>query len=78
MKSPSDLKLSRSGGLIASTRNSNILRIDALGNITVEFNDLGDSTEVVLKHELFPDAEATANHEKGWTSCLNRLERLFG
>lgn len=45
--------------------------------VTVEFNDLGDSTEVVLRHELFPSAEAKAAHEQGWTSCLNRLEKLF-
>ena len=46
--------------------------------VTVEFNDLGGSTEVVLTHELFPNAEAKVGHEEGWTSCLNRLERLFG
>lgn len=46
--------------------------------VTVEFNDLGESTEVVLTHELFPSAEAKAGHEEGWTSCLNRLERMLG
>lgn len=45
--------------------------------VTVEFKDLGGSTEVVLSHELFPSAEAKASHEEGWTSCLNRLEALF-
>jgi uncharacterized protein YndB with AHSA1/START domain len=45
--------------------------------VTVEFNDLGESTEVVLKHEQFPNAEAKAAHEEGWTSCLNRLEKMF-
>jgi uncharacterized protein YndB with AHSA1/START domain len=45
--------------------------------VTVEFNDLDGSTEVVLIHELFPAAEATSAHEEGWTSCLNRLEGLF-
>ncbi len=45
--------------------------------VTVEFNDLDGSTEVVLTHELFPNAEAKSSHEEGWTSCLNRLERLF-
>jgi len=39
MKSPSDLKLSRSGGLLASTRNSNILRIHPGGDIDVLFHD---------------------------------------
>jgi uncharacterized protein YndB with AHSA1/START domain len=46
--------------------------------VTVEFNDLGGSTEVMVTHELFPNAEAKVGHEEGWTSCLNRLERLFG
>lgn len=39
MKSPSDLKLSRSGGLIVSTRNSNILRIHPDRSIDVLFHD---------------------------------------
>ena len=41
MASPSDLRLSRTGGLIASTRNSNIVRLDPLGNIDVLFNGPG-------------------------------------
>ena len=45
--------------------------------VTVEFKDLGGSTEVVLRHERFPAAEATAAHEEGWTSCLTRLEDVF-
>ncbi len=46
--------------------------------VTVEFTDLGGTTEVVLTHELFPTAAAKSSHEQGWTSCLNRLEQLFG
>jgi len=46
--------------------------------VTVEFTDLGETTDVVLTHELFPNAEAKASHEQGWASCLNRLEQLFG
>lgn len=45
--------------------------------VTVEFNDVGGATEVVLTHERFANAEAKSNHEKGWMSCLNKLERLF-
>jgi uncharacterized protein YndB with AHSA1/START domain len=45
--------------------------------VTVEFNDLGGSTEIILTHERFPNTDATASHEKGWTSCLSRLEGLF-
>lgn len=36
---PNDLKLSRSGGLLTTTRLSNLLRIDATGQITQEFVD---------------------------------------
>lgn len=39
MDSPSDLKLSRYGGIVSSTRNSNIVKVDALGNIEVFFHD---------------------------------------
>lgn len=45
--------------------------------VTVEFNDLGGSTEVMLTHERFPSAEAKTGHEEGWTGCLNKLERMF-
>jgi len=45
--------------------------------VTVEFNDLEGSTEVVLTHERFPDQAQKADHEQGWVSCLNRLEALF-
>lgn len=45
--------------------------------VTVDFNELDGSTEVVLTHELFPGAEAKEAHEQGWASCLNRLEQLF-
>ena len=45
--------------------------------VTVDFVDLGEVTEVTIVHELFPAEEARDGHEKGWTSCLNRLESLF-
>lgn len=45
--------------------------------VTVDFIDLGGSTEVVLTHDLFPNAEAKEGHLQGWTSCLNRLEALL-
>ena len=45
--------------------------------VTVQFNEVGGSTEVVVGHELFPRVEAKVGHEEGWGSCLNRLEALF-
>jgi uncharacterized protein YndB with AHSA1/START domain len=45
--------------------------------VTVEFNDVGNNTtEVVLTHEHFTDAERMASHERGWTQLLRLLERL--
>ena len=41
--------------------------------VTVEFLDLGGSTEVVLTHDLFPSEKARDEHGKGWTGSLNRL-----
>ncbi len=47
--------------------------------VTVEFREAGpEETEVTLVHDLFPSQEAAENHEQGWTSCLNRLEKLVG
>jgi uncharacterized protein YndB with AHSA1/START domain len=45
--------------------------------VTVEFNELGESTEIIVTHELFPNAEAKSSHEEGWGSCLNRLQKLL-
>lgn len=45
--------------------------------VTVEFRDRGHSTEVVLAHELFPTEKARDDHDKGWTSCLDRLASVL-
>ena len=45
--------------------------------VTVEFRDLGDSTEVVLTHELFPNEQARDKHNEGWNGCLERLEKIL-
>jgi uncharacterized protein YndB with AHSA1/START domain len=46
--------------------------------VTVEFHDLGRSTEVVITHELFPDTRARELHDQGWAGCLSRLAHLVG
>lgn len=43
--------------------------------VTLEFYDQGESTELVLTHERFPDIAARDEHNKGWTGCLDRLGR---
>lgn len=45
--------------------------------VTVEFHDRDGATEVVLVHERFPDADIAGKHTEGWTSCLDRLEKVF-
>ena len=45
--------------------------------VTVEFKDLGKSTELVLTHERFADEEARDKHQQGWNGCLARLERYL-
>jgi len=41
--------------------------------VTVEFVDLGGSTEVRVTHENFPTAENVKNHEYGWNGALDKL-----
>ena len=43
--------------------------------VTVEFRDLGDSTEVVLTHEFLPTKELREGVRRGWKGCFNVLER---
>jgi uncharacterized protein YndB with AHSA1/START domain len=41
--------------------------------VTVEFHEHGDTTEVVLTHEGFPDTAARDSHNNGWNGCFERL-----
>ncbi len=41
--------------------------------VTVEFHERGNSTEVVLTHELFRDAEQRDRHSVGWNGCFDVL-----
>ena len=45
--------------------------------VTVEFLDRGGETEVVLTHELFPNAEICEQHNQGWNSCFDRLPKFL-
>ena len=45
--------------------------------VTVTFTQVGEATEVVVDHERFADEKTAADHEMGWTSCIDNLERLF-
>ena len=45
--------------------------------VTVELYDEGDTTRLVMTQEGFRTVEVRDGHVEGWTSCLNKLERLF-
>jgi len=45
--------------------------------VTVELSDVVGGTEVRLRHEQFPSEESRDNHNDGWNSSLNKLEKFF-
>ncbi|HXN17059.1 MAG TPA: SRPBCC family protein [Candidatus Binatus sp.] len=45
--------------------------------VTVEFQPRGTFTEVFLTHEGFTDAQARADHNKGWNGCFDALEKTL-
>ncbi len=45
--------------------------------ITVEFRAVDEGTEVAMVHSGLPTEELVKEHEGGWTSCLNRLEKIY-
>ena len=47
---------------------------DALpGTVTVDLIPRGNVTEMVLTHEGFPTEAMAAEHQQGWSDCLDRL-----
>jgi uncharacterized protein YndB with AHSA1/START domain len=46
--------------------------------VTVEFNEQGDQTEVVLTHERQPNRRVRAFHRIGWKGSLRKLAALLG
>lgn len=47
--------------------------------VTVAFKSRGEqSTEIVITHEMLPDADAARKHAGGWGSLLEKLAGLIG
>jgi uncharacterized protein YndB with AHSA1/START domain len=46
--------------------------------VTVELNDRGAQTEIVLSHELPDEPTILREHEGGWQGCLNSLAGYLG
>ncbi|HSI79424.1 MAG TPA: SRPBCC domain-containing protein [Solirubrobacterales bacterium] len=45
--------------------------------VTLSFRDLGESTEVALRHEGFRTEARLALHRDGWGESFDKLERLL-
>ena len=45
--------------------------------VTVDFEDLGKTTRLTLTHAGLPDAEDVADHNRGWTSALEKFAELI-
>jgi uncharacterized protein YndB with AHSA1/START domain len=45
--------------------------------VTVEFHDLGGSTEIVLIHKRFSNLEEREKHSQGGTGCRDQLAKIF-
>ncbi len=45
--------------------------------VTINFKDLGDSTELVLRHEGFSGEEGRDGHQIGWTAILEHMLAVY-
>ena len=45
--------------------------------VTIEFQDAGNGTNLVLTHERFDSEMARDNHTKGWDAGLEKLTELL-
>jgi uncharacterized protein YndB with AHSA1/START domain len=45
--------------------------------VTIEFHDLGNSTEVTLTHERLPNLEERDKHAQGWNGCMEQLAGIL-
>jgi|ERR1017187_8012189 uncharacterized protein YndB with AHSA1/START domain len=45
--------------------------------VTVEFRDLGQSTEIALHHEQFPNVEECEKHNQGWNGCFDQFVKYL-
>jgi uncharacterized protein YndB with AHSA1/START domain len=45
--------------------------------VTLEFRDLGNSTEIYLVHENLPNMAEREKHNHGWMGCLQQLDQFL-
>jgi uncharacterized protein YndB with AHSA1/START domain len=46
--------------------------------VSLEFRDLGNSTEIILNHGQFPSVESREKHNHGWLGCMDQLSHYLG
>jgi uncharacterized protein YndB with AHSA1/START domain len=51
--------------------------IDVLTTVTLRFRDLGDRTELTIRHEGFPTESGAEQHRLGWSSNWGCLEEYL-
>jgi len=62
---------------VLGTPGENVHPKSPLTEVTVEFFDLGGKTELVLTHRGLGSEELRKDHERGWTGCLNLMEKIL-
>jgi uncharacterized protein YndB with AHSA1/START domain len=45
--------------------------------VTIELSDVSGGTQLRLTHQQLPNEQSRDNHNEGWTSLLNKLEKFF-
>lgn len=45
--------------------------------VTIALTPVEDGTELLLTHELFLTEQSREAHNKGWSTCLDGMEKLF-
>lgn len=78
MAHPNDLRISRSGGLLTTSRQSNLLRIDAIGNLTVEFQDtnFGEIDGVAVFEDVTPCSGTFVSYGSGLAGTGGHVPKL--
>ncbi len=50
---------------------------DKITQVRIEFHEKSEGTEVILRHEGFPDRETCENHHQGWSDFFEKVTDLL-
>ncbi len=45
--------------------------------VSIEFDEIGEDTEITLTHDFLPTNELFDDHQTGWKGCLENLEKTI-